>query len=577
MCGISGASASHWCVYSTNGKISISPAGFVISQSNAGFVVADAAYTNYMQLSPTGEIFNSCGNINMSPKSKSDGTQACYVKICGGSNGSTGLGGNICLVGGSSTLGSGGNVYIDVDNFGGTNNGQIYLCGLTGKTSETCVVYINAAGKLTTGTVSGSGCALTGYTCVNRTSLGINSLPYGAGGGSMISIGSCNITGGTGGCNITIGDCVLRHATTGFRNISIGYKSLFCATTANYNLAIGHEALCCSTGGFNIAIGDKALGCNQGGVENVAVGINSLLKNTSGNYNIALGGSAMGSNQTGCYNIAIGQQTSYTNTAGHNNIAFGRDALWYNCGSCNIGFGYWSLYCNTFGTHNIAIGYSAARCNLNGGNIIAIGNQALLNNTGSNNIAIGQTALCLNVGGTQNIGIGIQALLQNTSGNYNVAIGGGALFSGTTGSRNVGIGYNAGYNETGSDKLHIANSNLCTLICGDFAAKTVCIDNCLYVNSITCPSDCRLKTNVGSISIAPVSVEYKQFNHRDTPDKISVGVIAQELCITHPDLVSIDDKGYLGINYGELHSLEIAYLKCRVSELEKKLSDLIKE
>jgi hypothetical protein len=166
----------------------------------------------------------------------------------------------------------------------------------------------------------------------------------------------------------------------------------------------------------------------------------------------------------------------------------------------------------------------------------------------------------------------------NFYGSDNVAIGTCALI-GNSGSNNVGIGKFAGGSgaQSSSNKLYIANSPLCTLICGDFTGKTVCIDNHLYVNSVTCPSDCRLKSNISAISIAPVNVEYKQFTHCDTPNKISVGIIAQELCLTHPELVTVDDKGYLGINYGELHSLEIAYSKQRISELEHRICELEKK
>lgn len=50
-------------------------------------------------------------------------------------------------------------------------------------------------------------------------------------------------------------------------------------------------------------------------------------------------------------------------------------------------------------------------------------------------------------------------------------------YTNATGSGNVFLGYNAGYNETGSDKLYIDNSNTSTpLIYGDFAANRVGIN-----------------------------------------------------------------------------------------------------
>lgn len=61
-----------------------------------------------------------------------------------------------------------------------------------------------------------------------------------------------------------------------------------------------------------------------------------------------------------------------------------------------------------------------------------------------------------------------------TVGDKNTAIGHQAGYSGQTGSGSVFIGYQAGFYETGSDKLYIANSFTSSpLIGGDFAAKTL--------------------------------------------------------------------------------------------------------
>ena len=69
------------------------------------------------------------------------------------------------------------------------------------------------------------------------------------------------------------------------------------------------------------------------------------------------------------------------------------------------------------------------------------------------------------------------ALRSNTTGSGNTAIGAAAGFSNETGSGNVFLGLLAGYNETGSDRLFIANSDASTLIYGQFDTGRVCI-NC---------------------------------------------------------------------------------------------------
>jgi hypothetical protein len=84
-------------------------------------------------------------------------------------------------------------------------------------------------------------------------------------------------------------------------------------------------------------------------------------------------------------------------------------------------------------------------------------------------------------------------------------------------------------------------------------------------------SDCRLKTCIEPLTVSPINIEYKQFELISEPNRVRYGVIAQELQKTNPELVSADDNGNLGVSYTDLLIKEVAYLKCRVSELEKKI------
>jgi hypothetical protein len=66
---------------------------------------------------------------------------------------------------------------------------------------------------------------------------------------------------------------------------------------------------------------------------------------------------------------------------------------------------------------------------------------------------------------------------ENTTGSFNVAVGSDTLRDNTAGSNNIFIGRQAGYNETGSNKLYIENSNSATpLIYGDFLTDRVGIN-----------------------------------------------------------------------------------------------------
>jgi len=84
-------------------------------------------------------------------------------------------------------------------------------------------------------------------------------------------------------------------------------------------------------------------------------------------------------------------------------------------------------------------------------------------------------------------------------------------------------------------------------------------------------SDRRLKTNIKSLGSHTMDIAYKSFERKDALGKTRYGVIAQELQLACPELVSTDSNGFLSVSYTDLHSLEISSLKIRVKELEQQL------
>jgi hypothetical protein len=84
-------------------------------------------------------------------------------------------------------------------------------------------------------------------------------------------------------------------------------------------------------------------------------------------------------------------------------------------------------------------------------------------------------------------------------------------------------------------------------------------------------SDERQKTNIEPIPISSVNIEYKQFELISDPNQLRYGVIAQELQKECPELVRTDENGTLSVAYIDLLVKEIAYLKNKVAELEKRL------
>ena len=160
-------------------------------------------------------------------------------------------------------------------------------------------------------------------------------------------------------------------------------------------------------------------------------------------------------------------------------LFLGRGAGAVNSGVYNVGVGVASLGNNTTGTYNMGVGTSALETNISGGNNSAIGVAAGFYITGSDNVAIGTSAAAGVGNGSGNVAIGSESMKgtnvytsQNRS--YNTAIGYQSLRDNLTGNGNVAIGYQSAFNETGSNKLYISNSNTTTpLIGGDFTNNYV--------------------------------------------------------------------------------------------------------
>ena len=209
----------------------------------------------------------------------------------------------------------------------------------------------------------------------------------------------------------------------------------------------------------NIFIGENSGAVNNaigGGTFNVFVGRNAGQLNTTGEHNAAFGTNALLTNSTGDFNTALGISALQSNTA-NNNTAVGHNALTNNSsGESNVAVGSGTLILNTMGGFNTANGSSALGSNTEG----------------SSNTAYGSGALSNNTTGSTNTVYGTDTLQSNIAGNYNTALGSGAG-NASIGDSNVFIGYQAGFNETGSNKFYIANNGGTPLIYGDFATGFV--------------------------------------------------------------------------------------------------------
>ena len=355
----------------------------------------------------------------------------------------------------------------------------------------------------------------------------------------------------------------------GVDSTAVGYMSLNSNTTGHSNTATGISVLEANTTGYNnTASGVRALKLNTTGHDNTAIGVTALYLNTSGSNNTAIGKSALISNTTGMDNTATGFQALYSNTTGYRNTANGEN----------------SLVTNTTGNYNTATGFNALR----------------VNSTGINNTANGSGALYSNTVGYNNTAYGYEALQVNATGNNNTATGLRSGFNNISGSGNVFLGYLSGYNETGSNKLYIENSNSGSpLIYGEFDNNIVEVNgrvgigmtpDALYdldVNgdiraaAVYETSDNRVKKNVKPIGTALDKVKMiggysydfdkEKYPNRNFPKGKQYGLIAQEVESVIPELVKTDSNGEKSISYTKMVPFLVEAIKEQQEMIDKGL------
>lgn len=191
---------------------------------------------------------------------------------------------------------------------------------------------------------------------------------------------------------------------------------------------------------------------------------------------------------TGNHNVSIGYKSMNKDTTGYQNTSLGSQSLLNSSGSTgNVSLGYGTMGLSRSVDYNVAVGWGALSKNYYGDFNTAIGH----NSAGNLVPSVGDTLI-------YNTFLGAFSGYNQRSGRNNVMIGDSAGLSNQSGSRNVFIGSKAGSNETGSDKLYIANTSTTTpLIKGDFSTKKLNIGDYLLIGSSTQPADSTLDVKGG--------------------------------------------------------------------------------
>lgn len=390
-----------------------------------------------------------------------------------------------------------------------------------GKISATSTSF--GVGALNVGAASNSTAigtnALTLNTGANNVAVGNGTLAANVTGIQNTGVGNAALAVNTGSASTAIGFEALKANTNGNNGTAIGFQALSKNIGASNNTAVGFQTMLNNTtGSENTALGFQASSIGGTGSKNTAVGFIAL-NNNIGSENTAFGHSSLSgiNNNASRFNTALGYQAMFAATGNVSNVvAVGANALFQNTASNTVGIGYNALQGqagggtgntgigfsvlnnNTIGDNNTAIGSEAGFAAVGSGNTLIgfragqfasnatgagtfVGFQAGQGTTGANNTVIGNNALVATGASSNNVAVGNNSLTANTNTN-NTAVGFSSLVA-NNGTGNVAIGNQAGFFETGSNKLYITNSNTTattSLIYGEFSPTRILRTNSTF-------------------------------------------------------------------------------------------------
>jgi trimeric autotransporter adhesin len=301
-------------------------------------------------------------------------------------------------------------------------------------------------------------------------------------------------------------------------------------------------------------------------------------------------------------NVIMGSDAGSNITTGYNNTFFGNLAGYSTTtGDYNIFAGSEAGYTNTIGNQNVYLG------NLAGTNATGYYNTVVGNNAGKvinedYNTMMGSQTGNKTTTGRGNAFFGHEAGHENITGDYNTYVGPGTGYNNTSGSYNVFIGRYAGFSETGSNKLYIdnnSNSSTGALIYGDFSTgqlrfnANVSIGTSQYLSyrltilgsayasgGVWSASDIRLKQNVRSMDGDGVldkmkDMEVIKYNYvkgvtsnNEADTSTYIGVIAQEIEKSFPEVVRTNEDGFKAVNYGALTAILFQAIKDQQKQID---------
>ena len=270
-----------------------------------------------------------------------------------------------------------------------------------------------------------------------------------------------------------------------------------------------------------------------------------------------------------------------TNKGGANNISVGanagRDLV---SGSDNVFVGEDSGEANVSGRRNVMVGALSGQDSTSSDNVF-IGFSAGASTESSSNVFVGNDSGSSNETGRLNVFLGNESGENSTSGRGNVFVGFGAGSSNTSGSNNVYIGRGAGSTlGSTSDQLFINNSTSnFPLIHGNFDTNDVTINGDLTVTGSCsgCSSDINLKKDIVAVAdplekilgLRAVTFDWvEEVRENTTYPGRQLGLIAQDVERSFPELVGIDGRGMKFVRYQKLVAPLVGAIRQQQEEIE---------
>jgi hypothetical protein len=228
---------------------------------------------------------------------------------------------------------------------------------------------IEFIGPITTLSVNSSASLVNDASGQLVTFGGQTSSPSSSGSGQVIRVDSPNLEGIPTAPTATAGTNTTQIATTAFVSDALSSVAQNFVDMSSNQTVAGNKTFSSDITVNGLTIGK---GIGQVNDQNITVGENTLVDNTTGQLLIAIGNGSLYSNTSANYNIGIGASTLSNNQTGENNIAIGVASLNSNTGA-----------------NNTAIGRSASQLGAANSNITSLGFQAGMRNTGNSNTFLG--------------------------------------------------------------------------------------------------------------------------------------------------------------------------------------------